>query len=400
MKPKKLKHSPKQRYKGRNQSIKREINGSNKVNQKYIPLLKSIGMLFDNLLDRDASNSYEIPTSKKYKRNRFKSVPPEKTNRMVCKCADTPDTEETKSEPSEKATIIPDYRDTISIGTEDITAIETATSATNFTSISDVSSLRQHKNLPLLLPGNPVSGWRNDHGVSQRSGTAYNRSTEGDFTRDYGNSEHITGFRENDSNTQYNEELAYSYSRDGAGGDGPDRREHGSGKDYSTTKVPSTNKSIDNKEAENTTENYRFATKFKREDNMETGGNKTKSTKLLPELVRRLRGHIPENKVKHNPESKQSKEAYTESVFYVTDDNASYKRVTNRSRPITQENKKVRSGNETVPLINNSTLNSNTVNTRNLTNKVPVVMIIDGYSVTRNKHGENKLTKKTIHFHP
>ncbi|KAJ2952066.1 hypothetical protein O0L34_g4330 [Tuta absoluta] len=59
LKPKKLKTFEKARYRRRNQSIKREISEDEEITKKYLPLLKSISLLFDNILS-ETDDSFEI----------------------------------------------------------------------------------------------------------------------------------------------------------------------------------------------------------------------------------------------------------------------------------------------------------------------------------------------------
>ncbi|XP_075971772.1 uncharacterized protein LOC142973699 [Anticarsia gemmatalis] len=376
LKPAKLKYTPGSRFKRRNQSKKREISGNEHLKQKYIPLLKSLSMLFDNLLNTDESQSHEI-TTKKYKRNRFYSEERfenswERSDKSI------PDVTQFRS-PKKTTTSSPPLSFEISSNAEDLSPGND----------HDQRSFRSNKIIPVLLSRNTSGFRRNNNGISKRSGTTHNRYFERNIAGDHGDHEHNTGCGENESCAESNEKDTNSVTRDDASGirhsrtDGI-RNSTRNSKDRKTTNNFSQN--------ENTDDNNR-------QNQFEAGRDAIEGEKLLREPVRELRGHTSEDEITADrlPEPIRAEEIRKESVFGTTHNSSSDKRITHESSPLATKDEKIRSRNETVIVIERNSRNGN--NIKHSGKKSPVVMIFDGYSVTRDKNGENKITGKTIHIH-
>ncbi|CAH1647136.1 unnamed protein product [Spodoptera littoralis] len=381
LKPKKLKLLQKSRYKHKNQSTKREINGNEKLKQKYIPLLKSLSMLFDNLLNSDASESYEVKT-KKFKRHRFYS---EET------FEDISSAEQPKPEFSKKysqkttVTVTPTTTIEVSVTAETPTTAATTSTTTDNTATRDFSTIRRNKNLPVLLARDTCSGRRNDNGICEGSSATLHGNIEGNITRHYRNHEHVSRCAENDSCTEDGEKNTDRDTRDSARSSGfaglvGNRNntgliQRGSGTNSeNVSKIETTDDGL-------------------RENQFEIGRNETTGGRILQESLRRLRGFSED--INKTTEPVQSKEVHEENVN-VTHDIASYQRVADGGGSIAKENKKIREGNERMTLIDSLNL---AISSSTPKKKAPVVMIYDGYSIARHKNGENKFSEKSIRLH-
>ncbi|XP_037296652.1 uncharacterized protein LOC115446110 [Manduca sexta] len=386
LKPKTIKRSSKSKLRRKNQSVKREINSNDQLNQKYIPLLKNIGMLFDNLLLSDESDSYEI-RSRKYKRNRYHSIFSEEGYGMECTCAHRSNNENAKSKSPEETAVVETPTTEISIDSEIVSFTTTTTETTDTTSISDFRGVGLYKNVSLLFPRDTAGSWGNDNGISAGSRTPHNRSAEGNFTRNHGNGEYSAECRQNDSLTTNGDEITCDAPRNGASGDGSHERRRRNG--YNS-RSPGT-------ENENLSEIHGQVIKHEKQDKLGMGGHETESTKSLSELIRRLRGFVSEIEITSNSDVVQPEKLYKESIINVAHNNTSFKRFPDRGSPDTEEDKKIYPRYETIitPKTSISSISKDIKSAKSS----PTVMIIDGYSVTRYKNGENKLAKKAIHIH-
>lgn len=382
LKPRRLNLIQKSRYKRKNKSAKREINGNVELNQKYIPLLKSLRMLFDNLLDSDSSESYELKT-KKYKRNRFYS---EETLEIPHNTHQS-DSEITESESQEEAvTFSPTRTTTISTITETPTTTETASTTANIITARDFSAFRQNKNISVLLPRNTSSGRRDDNGHGERSGTALHGNIKGNFTGYHGDHEHDARCGENDSCAEHDDQNTLDDTRNGA----RDFRLRGPTRNRNNTGLSPRRNNIETSSQTETTEDNN------RENQLETGRNETESGGILQEPIGRLRGFISSKDIK-NTESVQPKEVPEESVVDITYNNAGYQQFTDGGSTITKEIEKVRTGIETMMTMN--VLNFTTRQSNTPKKKAPVMMIFDGYSSVKHKNGQNKIAEKSIRIH-
>ncbi|CAB3257759.1 unnamed protein product [Arctia plantaginis] len=373
LKPKKLQVGRRLRHKRKNQSKKREINQNDHFKHQYVPVLKSLNLLFDNLLNSDTSDSYDIKP-KKYKHNRSNSkeryqFPNDYSNKGSARI--------TKHRSNKKA---------VAFASSSPTKVTSDTK--NFPSSKDYdySANRPNKIIPILLSRNTTSSRRNNNGTSKRSSTTFDRDIEGNITRYHGDNEHITRRGEDESNEEGDEDNTYSATRNESSGIGHSR---GNGNDTRNSKD---REIFDGSESKNKNTIDNFG-----ENQLETRGNQTKSESSVRKPLRRLRGFVPEDKISDErvlPEPIRSEEVYEESILSATDNSSSDKRVIDKSSPFTAEDENVRKRNETVILVER---NSNY--SQGSGKKLPVVMIFDGYSVTRDKNGENKVLGKTIHIH-
>ena len=335
-------------------------------------------MLFDNLLNSDSSESFEVKT-KKYKRNRFYSEEAFKIPLGTHRSDFVTESQE------ETVTFSPTSTTAPQIITEAPTTTEATSTTTNIITTRDFSTFRQDKNIPVLLPRNTSSGWRDDHGIGERSGATLHGNIEGNITRYHGDHEHDTGRGEDGSYAEDNEKNTHGLTRNGVRGlRFPGPTGHIGlllGRNRTNTETESQTQATDDHNRENQFKNRR---------------NETKSGRILQEPIRRLRGFVSKDFNK-NTEFVQPQEVREESVVNVTHDNASYQRITDGNGPVAEENQKVRKGNETVMALNS--LNFTTNHSSTPKKKSPVMMIFDGYSIVKHKNGQNKFAEKSIRIH-
>ncbi|CAD0197117.1 unnamed protein product [Chrysodeixis includens] len=378
LRPKRLNLVQQAKYKRKNQSAKREINGNDKLKQKYIPFLKSLSMLFDNLLNSDTSESREVRT-KKFKRNRYYSG----ENEVPCDCASSA-TGKTSAEPREKAitSAAPPSLE-IAIDAADSAAAETAPTTTDNSATRNFGTFRQHKDIPVLLARNTPSSGRDHNGLSERSGATLHRNLEGDITGDHGHREHVATFREKGLRATRNETNTDDVARNGTSG-----FRYTGAPGLRLTRVPPGGHTAD-KDSETEASNDSV-----RENWFEARRNETASPKPVPESFRRLRGFVPDEISLHS-EPVQPEEVRKESHFSFPNYSAGYKRVPDKNVTFTAEDTTVREGNETMKQVDLKETN----HTKNVKKNSPVVIIYDGYSVTRDKNGINKYSETTIRIH-
>lgn len=361
-------------HKRKNQSLKREISGNEKLNEKYIPLLRSLGMLFDNLLTAESGESAEVRS--KRKRVRYYT----NTGEFLCPCS----SKSVTRNHSEEAAI----NSAEALPIEDPPPAKTTTEKPYTLTTSYIRSFRQNKNIPLLLPRNPLGRRRNYNGFSARSRAAYHGSSEGDFSRDNGNREPSARDRKHGSDAANDEENTSGdtrYSASGIESGGRIRSRHTS--HATRDRAPNTEETTTKADESEVTLDFprRNINKYKRKDKQQVRNNETESSEFLSTPIGRLRGIKPENQIDASDPELESENI---TQIYPHD-----QRVTERGSAFTEENQETSTRYETVNHNNIPTISPETSNTGG-----PLVFIIDGYSVTRNKHGENKLKEKAIHI--
>lgn len=336
-------------------------------------------MLFDNLLNSDASESREIKT-KKFKRNRYYSG----ENEVPCDCASS-NTGKTSAEPREEAitSAAPPSLE-IAIDAADSAIAETAPAATYHPTPRNFGTFRQHKDIPVLLTRDTPSPGRDNHGLSTRSGTTHHRHFERNITRDHGHHEHVAPLREKGFRTKSNETNTNGVARNGTSGFRYTRAPR-----LRITRVPAGGNTT-GKGSETKSSNDSF-----RENWVETGRNETASPKPVPESFRRLRGFLPDDEISVHSESLQPEEIRKESIFSFANNSTSYKRIPDENVTFTAEDTTVREGYETMTLEDLKVAN----HTESIRKNSPAVIIYEGYSVTRDKNGLNKYSETTIRIH-
>ncbi|XP_050343417.1 uncharacterized protein LOC126768961 [Nymphalis io] len=373
-KPKKLKHLQRPRNKRKKFTSKREIQQNEKHN-KYIPLLRDIGMLFDNIINSDSSETYDI-RKYKYKRNQFN---PMDSDKGACTCVSKHDPEN-RYYPKEK---------TYTTSTAEVenetssSAIITTTSTYNFAN-DNISRIGQHKNISSLLTRDSFGLWRDNNRFRERSGSSYNGSSEGHITGFGRINEYLTVDREGELDIQYDEENSNSHSRNNTSSyrsSGEIRRistvfrnsKIYRGTDKTKELVLSPNETIE--------DDSRNIPEYEGDTEFEIRRNETESPIFLPEFTSRLREYNTQEK---NLSTRIAES--TEKIF----DNTNDKRLVIRNGSNTEKNKENRRTDEAIIPYSSS----------NSTFPVgKVVMIFDGYSVARDVNGENKRNEKVIHIH-
>ncbi|CAH2071146.1 unnamed protein product, partial [Iphiclides podalirius] len=133
IKPKRLKRQQKLFYRNKNKTAKGAIESDEIFNSKYIPLLKSLTLLFDHILNTDTSESYELATNENEKHDRISE-----NNEAQCSCTFTPNTNAEKLE-SQETTTTPLTTFTVKIPDieTDITTKATTSPAHNTASVGE-----------------------------------------------------------------------------------------------------------------------------------------------------------------------------------------------------------------------------------------------------------------------
>lgn len=406
MKPRTLKFVQKPRHKRRYKSIKRETYRNEKLNKKYIPLLRSLSDLFDDMLPSDSGESSDTERSQnKLRLNKHKDE-----NKSSCTCNQKSRTTNPKSS---KETTAP-----TTISTKESTIIEAAITPTEIPSTtpdnaahSDVSDLRSNSDVSLLLTRDTISSGRDDSRLSEGSSSTHHTSTEGNFSRDNGNSERDTAYRKDRSSSTNYETTPYSDPRKYASGRGFESESFEGGRGFmggrglrgerDGTRSPvyreaqETNENVKNKDAVG--HFRRDSTKSKGETELEMGRDEAESTTHIPQFVSGFGGFGPMGEIGQKSQSLQPKEIYKKSVLGVADDNSSDKQIFDGDSTYTAENKKTGEANATVISIKD--LSNPKIMLQSPKQHAPYVTIIDGYSVARDKNGSNKLAEQSIRFH-
>ncbi|KPJ03721.1 hypothetical protein RR46_04333 [Papilio xuthus] len=390
IRPNRLKRQQRLLNKFKNRTTERSIDSYEAINHKYIPLFKSLSLLFDNFLNVDGSDSYETSTRNEYRRN-YQYSKDDHEPKCVCTITSNANIEETQST---ETTIASSSSIPTEIPNEQIVASAEATAApTDYTTAGYIRSVKRNKNIPVLLARNTASPGRDYNGVSEGSNSTIHGSIERYLTGDNGDNECVSGNEERESIAQYYEEHSYSTPRDHASSIGSSG---GISRNRNGTRNTKTGRSIDKSIITTSEENAheklrRNVDLLKGKNKFKTGEYETKSTTAIPNDNSGLRRNA--NKKIQVTEPTVTDEDCEESDFGVTVISSDDKRFLDRNGAHTKENQKVRRTNEAVT----SRFPFNTMATVN--NKVPVVTIFDGYSVAKDFNGENKLTEKAILIH-
>ncbi|KPJ08893.1 hypothetical protein RR48_04960 [Papilio machaon] len=390
VRPTRLKRQQRLLNKFKYRTTERSIDSYEAINHKYIPLFKSLSMLFDNFLNADGSDSYETTTRNKYRRNYQYS---KEDHEPKCACTFTPNANIKETESTE-TTITPTTSIPTEIPNEQIIASAEATAApTDYTTAGYIRSFKRNKNIPLLLTRNTASPGRDDNGVREGSDSTIHGSIERYLTGDNGDNECVSRNEESESIAQYYEEHSYSTPRDYASSTGSSG---GISRNRNGTRNTKTGRSVDKSIVTETEENSyeklrRNVELLKGKNKLKTREYEAKSSTVIPNDNSGLRRNA--NKEIQVTESTVTDKDCKESDFSVTVVSADDKRFPDRNGAHTEENQKIRRTNEAVT----SKFPFNTMATIN--NKVPVVTIFDGYSVAKDFNGENKLTEKAILIH-
>ncbi|XP_047528916.1 uncharacterized protein LOC125065390 [Vanessa atalanta] len=373
--PKKLKHLQRPRNKRKKLTSKREIHQDEK-HTKYIPLLRNIGMLFDNILSSGSSETYDT-RKYKYKRNQFIT---EDSGERPCTCISKHDSEN-RSDPKEKTFPAPS---TTEVENETSSSVIITTTPTYNFANDNINRIRHNKNISSILTRDSSGFWRNNTRFRKRSGPSYNGSFEGHITGVRRNNEYLAIDGQGELDIQHDEENSNSHSRNNtsshrsSGGIRRIRTDPRNSKIYRGTDkakktVLSANETIE--------DDSRNIPKYERNTEFEIRRNETESAIFLPEFTSRLR--------EYNTEEKNTSIRVAESTEKIFD-YSSNKRVIGRNGSYTEENKENRRTDKAITPYSSS-------NSTFPFGKV--VMIFDGYSVARDVNGENKRKEKVIHIH-
>lgn len=396
-----LKFVQKPRHKRRYQSTKRAIYRNEKLNKKYLPLLRSLSELFDNMLPSDSGESGDSERSQiKLRRNKNKDE-----NESSCTCNQKSKAASTKST---KETIAP-----TTISTKKSTITEVADTPTEISSTTpdtpadnDISDLGSNSDVSILLTRDTYSSGRDDSRLSEGSSSTHHTSSEGNIARHNGNSERDTAHGEDRSSSKNYEATPYSDTRNYASGSGFEvervfdgrRGLHGDRDDTRSPvyrKAQETNEKLKNKDA------VRYfrgdIAKSKGETELEMGRDEAKSTTFIPQFIPGFRGFVPFSEIGQKSQSIQTKEIYEKSIIGISDDNSSDKGIFNGNSTYTTENKKAGEANATV--ISVKELTNPIIMLQSPKHNAPYVTIFDGYSVARDKNGSNKLPEQSIRYH-
>ncbi|XP_049870416.1 uncharacterized protein LOC126369870 [Pectinophora gossypiella] len=384
LKPRKIRYLPK-RHKRRNKYLKREVVEDEILNTKYIPLLRSLSMLFDNILDTDSSESHESERNKR--RRRYKQ-----RNDTNCTCNKSNANIE-ESKPKEETTVPTTTIFEVTIGTD---STETSTTTAYNPTTSDVSSFRHHTDVSILPTRNTPSTGGDYTRVGKGSSATFHTSTERNITGDHRDSERYTGSGEEHTSTKDDEENTLSTTRDGASSDG-----YGGGirRDGVHTGRPVYRRGLDETNIPAESEGGLRGDLYdsKGENNFEVRRDQTESPKSVQQFIRGDRKFISEDSVDDHTEPLQPKES-NERVVRVAHEVPSNQRLADRDGPTTTEDQKTGSTNAAVISIKD--LSNPIIMLQNSQkHKAPFVTIIDGYSVARDKNGANQLTEQSIRFH-
>ncbi|XP_063824252.1 uncharacterized protein LOC135073930 [Ostrinia nubilalis] len=371
-------------HKRRTPSKKREIYKDDKIDEKYFPLFKNLGLLFDNLLESESRDSYEV-SKHKHKRYKFKG---DGKRGVVCSCAVKSDSDAGETRSHKKAVISAE-----AFATEGPTA--TAAAAAD-TAAADISGLGPDKNIPLLLPRDPFGGRGDDHGHSERSGPTLHRNAQRNLAGDIRNRKHPPRNRKYKADAENDEENPDSHTRDDASGSESRERSRGA-PDVSNVRTAS-----NEKKPQKSKKAHIFGGAFElpRKVQLKDRRNETESEEFLPKYIRGIRGFVSENKIDDITESIQSEEDYKENFDDVAISSADDKRIASGSGEPSTEAQEIGPGHETMTFKNDlGDIIDNLKTERKSNVKMPSVTIIDGYSVARDKNGQNKLSEKSIRIH-
>lgn len=391
-----MKYSFKPRYTRNKQSIKREIFENEKINQKYnyIPLIKRLGVLVDDILSSSSGESFENSNVDRPnpKRNRRKQSGNRKESK--CKCDTRLDSGSAESKSYEK-TVVPSTTVSTEItNNTEVTPTEAPTTAAYNTPARDVYTVESDPNLPLLLTRNSTSPRRDYHGFSERSSPTLHRDFERNITWNNGDDQYHSGRERNQTCSPVNAENSCSSTRNHAGSDESVNRLYGD-----RTRSRYTDTRHETQETDKVSDKPdRFIRRYNEDDeekNKFQTGRTAKEKIPLPGDIRRLRGFAPEHKNDTDSESVQPEKNGEKSIVNVTHDRTSAERIAHWNGAAATENQRLRQAVEVVTPINN-VMKQNLSKRNSQSNQV--VTIFDGYSVARDINGRNKLSEKSIHI--
>ncbi|CAG4993546.1 unnamed protein product [Parnassius apollo] len=388
IKPQRLKRQQKLHYKRKNKTSKRAIDSNELFNSKYIPLLKSLSILFDNFLHTRSSESYEI-TRNKFERNYQHS----EDDDVQCTCSIKPNRAFRRLTSKQTTTApISTFTTEISNVFKAIAPTDTTTAPPYYTTNSHINGFKWNTDIPLLFTRNPTGSRRDDNGIRKGSSATNYRSVERYISRNNGDNEHNAGSAENATISQYYEEYSNSTPRNDSNSNGSIRRisRNGNNTRYSEVRG-STAQTIIFTTEKNAFEKPRgHNVTYKGENKLKARRYKTENAVSISDIDPGLRRYTIQGETHEITKPTLAYKNDEESHFNVKFNGPSNKRFLDRNGTYTTENQKVRGTDEAIM----SSIQFDTTK-----NKMPLVMIIDGYSVARDVNGENKLNEKTIHIH-
>lgn len=289
-------------------------------------------MLFDNILGTDSGESIE--KTKHKKRIRYYPVGDDD---LSCKCARQGKSHAKPKSEEETVTFSKALAFEVAVTTE------AAAETTHNPSAGNIRSLRQHKNVPLLLSRNTSGTRRNNYGHSERSRATHNGSAERNISGNNGDSEHNSKREQEQFYAESDEDHTDSDSRN----DASRVRTRGAvrGREYgNNSEEVYENGAISQDETENFWESREDTTQYNGTYKLKTERDKAKSGKLLSKPIRRQRGFLSNDK----SESIQPEEIEKESIVSISHDSTGDQRVVDGDGPLSSENKKAYAGTETV----------------------------------------------------
>ncbi|CAK1598919.1 unnamed protein product [Parnassius mnemosyne] len=388
IKPQRLKRQQKLHYKRKNKTAKRAIDSNELFNSKYIPLLKSLSILFDNFLHTRSSESYEI-TRNNFERN---YQHPEDDD-VQCTCSIKPN-RPFRRLTSKQTTIAPISPLTTEISNvfKVVAPTETTTTSSYYTTDSHINGFKRNTDIPLLFTRNPTSSRRDNYGIRKGSSPTNYRSVERYISRDNGDNEHYAGNAENATISQYYEEYSNGTPRNDANSNGSIRRisrirndtrhSEDRGSAAQTILFTTEKNAFEKPRGHNVT--------HKGENKLEARRYETENAVSISNIDAGLRRYTIQGETHEITKPTLAHKNDEESHFNVKFNNPSNKRFLDRNGTYTTENQKIRRTDEAI---------TSNIQFDATKNKMPVVVIIDGYSVARDVNGENKLNEKSIHIH-
>lgn len=379
------------RIKRKHQSLKRDTDKNGKFEEKY-PLLRRISLLLDNII---TSESIE------YENDKQQSITSAERD-LLCPCARS-----SKADPAE-ATAASSTVTVTAHPLQSAMATKTPRPPTHHLTLGNLRSLRENQKLPLLPAGDTTSSKRNYHGIGKGSSAPRNWDLKRTITWNHRPGQHNTERETSETNAEVNDKYADVDTRNSTSGYRAFRRQLRSRSPTDSKRAPAARllqrlENFDNPETSTVTlrETRGNVNQYQNENQQEIKRDEEKS----PELIRRglerssehtNRGFIPANQISHIGQPIQPNETDENRNIDVSQHLTGYQGVTNGNGTFTRENKGLRKENEAVISLNRSEL----VSFQNVPINKSVVVIIDGYSVTRSKTGENKFSEKSIRLQP
>lgn len=335
-------------------------------------------MLLANLFDTDSIESIDNPKNERNSKTISYST---KNHDIICNCTACPKTPRTshKKRNSQKETITTTEATSTEITLSSTTTIAGTTA--NITSTSDVSDIGTHQNISLLSSRNSSSFWRNNHGILEGSCATCNGSSERSFSGNYGDSKRNSEHRGVKTHKIDNEKNTSHDTRDYTSG-------YGHIGDYNGIRR-SGNLSLTNGTEHN--EIKKFFKSFRRnsttpevENKVEIGGNETKSSRHDYTSVR-PREYISENQEPYFRESFPAIKNNTGGEISIGQYKTNNKQIHNGYDPSSKEDQRIISKSS----IKLNDFNENYMKLNISDRSYNNVIIIDGYSVATDKHGNH-----------